>query len=490
MKPGGLDKWIAQLSPGWALRRAQDRQRLEMFGYIAAGGNPFGRSPTDMSGSGDSQLDEWKLDDLRDLSREKFRNDPLYAAIIMAHVDNVVHNGFTFDPQTGSDSWNQRLTEWWEERRNRPIDAAGRFTFRATERLVGITKAVDGDLGFVKHEDATFTPVEGDRIREPAAGADPKIVNGIETDRIGRPVAYHIADVDPNSRDIAATSTRYLADQFIYVGTPLRFSSNRAAPVLAPAFPLFDDVGQLRESVNKAAIVAACLASYVSSDKDTQFSTLTFNKDADGNERATADILPGTITQLPKDSTLHSITPGQPSQWLPQHFNMLFRLAGRLAGVPIEVSLMFLSDVTYSSARIGLLEARRTWETFQAAMESGFHQPVVRHLIETAIATGELRAPPTRVKDPARHGWIPPPWQWVDPEKEVDAAIKAIKHNLGTEHEIARSKGFRDEDQMFKQRALEIRKAIDAAEKEGLPKYALLSDLAEQEKEGKKQNAA
>lgn len=95
-----------------------------------------------------------------------------------------------------------------------------------------------------------------------------------------------------------------------------------------------------------------------------------------------------------------------------------------------------MSDVNYSSARIAELAERDGWRGIAHWFIGSFVRPTFRDWLETALLSGAIKLASGQALPVSRmdkylsgaifrgRGWD---WDWVDPQKEVNAAAIARK---------------------------------------------------------------
>ena len=97
-----------------------------------------------------------------------------------------------------------------------------------------------------------------------------------------------------------------------------------------------------------------------------------------------------------------------------------------------------LSEINYSSIRAGLLEFRRKCEQFQhSVFIFQVCHPIYRRWLREAMLAlafgpallAEYDDDPEPFEDVQ---WVTPGWPWVDPEKDIKAAERAIRDGLST----------------------------------------------------------
>ena len=141
--------------------------------YNAAKSSRFRRTRAGVTGAGRAADYHYRLepDFLRmlELSRDFQRNDVVVGQGVRRLVDNVIQDGITLDPQTGSENADtelgQRWTEWSRDRDR--CDLAGELTFHAMERLVLQQTIVDGDIFVLPQRRGSLQLIEAHRVRTP-----------------------------------------------------------------------------------------------------------------------------------------------------------------------------------------------------------------------------------------------------------------------------------------------------------------------------------
>ena len=110
----------------------------------------------------------------------------------------------------------------------------------------------------------------------------------------------------------------------------------------------------------------------------------------------------------------------------------LLRIAAGL-GLPYDMLTGDLSQTSYSSIRAGILSFRRLCEQIQySVFIHQFCRPVWRAFLEQAVLTGKLDARDYQAnrEEYLAVEWHTPKWAWVDPLKDVQAEILAIRAGL------------------------------------------------------------
>ncbi len=114
-------------------------------------------------------------------------------------------------------------------------------------------------------------------------------------------------------------------------------------------------------------------------------------------------------------------------------------------GLPYHLVTGDVRQANYSSLRAELVEFRRRVEQLQHGVIA--HQlcrPIWARWMETAVLAGSLDLPgfatsPSRWRSVQ---WIPPRWDWVDPLKDIQADILAVRAGLMTLKEAIARQGY------------------------------------------------
>ena len=118
---------------------------------------------------------------------------------------------------------------------------------------------------------------------------------------------------------------------------------------------------------------------------------------------------------------------------------MRVQLHAIAAGIGLTYELLTgdLSQVNYSSIRAGLLEFRRRMEALQwQLLVPGLCRPVWQRFVATAQAIGVL--PPGTIEAE----WTAPRFEAVDPLKDIQADILAVRGGLMTLKEAIARQGY------------------------------------------------
>jgi lambda family phage portal protein len=162
------------------------------------------------------------------------------------------------------------------------------------------------------------------------------------------------------------------------------------------------------------------------------------------------DVSPGTgisIEGLPAGWTPHLIDPQHPVQAYADFVKAKQREISAGLNISHFSLTTDLTEVNYTSSRTGLLEDRCYYMSLQNFLISRFLTPIFRKWLAYNLKSGLLYVGTTKAlpfekyNKFAMHTWIPRRWQWVDPEKEVNAYLKAIDNNLISKQRVMAETG-------------------------------------------------
>lgn len=267
-----------------------------------------------------------------------------------------------------------------------------------------------------------------------------RIICGVEFDRIGRRVAYHFFRNHPGDQLGSAGETiRVPAEQILHLFKPLRPGQVRGQPWITPAVVRLYLLDSYDDAELDRKRTAALFAGFVTKpEPDGQLFTGT---DTDEDDVAIDGLQPATMTELPPGWDVKFSEPADVGgSYEAFQYRNLCAVAAAM-GVPYAAMTADLRQVNYSSIRAGLVEFKRRVEAFQhETLVYQLCRPVWRKWIETAALAGVL--PLARSAElQAAVKWIPPKWEWVDPQKDVDAELKAIAGRLKSRSDAIEERG-------------------------------------------------
>ena len=427
---------------------------------------------------------------MRARSRELERNNDYARKFLnMCKVNVVGKTGFTLknkarDPKGTLDKGANGIieSEWalWGKKDNCTVD--GQLSWIGEQELFIKTVARDGEFlarkirGFGNPWKFAIQNLEADLLNEywnrPDSGGQNLIKMGIEYDEWNRPVAYHLRKKHPGdyfrSQFSANTYEIVPAKEIIHCFVPERSTQGRGIPWMHTAARRLNQLGEYEYAEVIAARVAASKMGFFTKQDQNAMGYIGDDKDKDGNFITDAE--PGTFEDLPPGYDFKAFLPDHPTS----QFNAFIKASLRGVSSGLNVSYNSLANdlegVNFSSMRSGAIEERDNWKQIQAWMIDSFITQVYEDWLDMLLLTNRTYLPYSKFdkfNSPAWRGRI---FDWVDPEKDINAEIKMVRAGWKTNEKVVSERMNMDLEEVYEQLS-EEKKLAD--------KYDLHLDLSE-----------
>lgn len=402
----------------------------------------------------------YELVKLRARSRSLARGDAYGAKFIRACVDNIAgakpfcmqskakfqSGGFNVKANTTIEA------AWYDRCLPGACEITGRMSMSALHRLVIRTLARDGEVLIRTHRGGQYGGVgilqllDVDRLDEqrnenlPSGGS---IKLGVELDRHSKPVAYHILKEHPGemgewTRGRERASERVPADQIRHLFVQDWPEQVRGIPWMHAAMVRLWNLGGFEEAaVINARIGASKVAVIQGPESQNALVEHATGKDTEGN--LLTDIEPGQYWRLPDGTTLNKFDPAFPDAAVGPFIQACLRGAAAAVGMSYHSFANDPGEVNYSTARVALLDERDMWMALQQWYIEHFCAPDASDWMRGAILDGVL--PQNYWPHRATLHFQPRRWQWIDPEKEVNAKVTALENALTSRSRLAAENG-------------------------------------------------
>lgn len=420
---------------------------------------------------------------LRNRSRDLRRNNPYAAKAVNVITSNMVGKGiYTQFRGAKFDSPQEKSIDvaWWDWAHTKNIDYDGRHNIFGLQRLISDAVVESGEVLVRKRVLAglkfplQYQVLESDFLdinSSYKANKNNKVIHGIEFNPKGKIVAYHLYEAHPGAvedlmKPTRLDSSRVPADQVIHLFRQDRPGQGRGVPWLAPSMLRLRDLDDYEDAQLVRQKIAACFAVFV---KDIG-PDVTDQPEACGDDLGDR-VEPGLIEFLPPGKDVSFAQPPPIQNYKEYVVTHLHAIAAGI-GITYEALTGDLSEVNFSSARMGWLEFQRNVEVWrESIMIAGFLDEVVKDFMSYANAF--LGIDFTSIT----HQHTPPRREMIDPTKEVPAIIKQIRGGLKTISEALMEQG-KDPTEHFKQ----FKKDMDLLDQLGL---VLDSDPRQKDDSGK-----
>lgn len=427
-----VDKAISFFAPRVGVKRAHARLLLRQYDGAMSGPRRQG-----FGGRGSSANSETggALRPLRDRARSMVRNTPHGHAIVDVMVRHVVGAGITPVWNTGSDRLDNQVRALWDAWTRR-ADAEGELDFYALQAL-WVRSMIEGGEALLRLVDTRYVDdrlaplrlqlLEGDHIDSARDGVveGARTRLGIRLGDWGRREGYWLFEHHPGEQvaswAAAGCASRYVPrDQLVHLYRPLRIGQLRGVTWLAPVLLAAKDLAELMQNTLVKSGVEASFAGIV---------TNTGGGPVNMGQAADADT--GDTTMLPEPGMMLHLKAGQDIKFAEPKTSTQFEsvaiatLQGMAAGTGHTYDQITgdLRQANYSSLRAGKIEHRRLVEQVQWHDVIPRLDRVADRFVDRALLAGSLRPR----ADGYPRDWVPPASEPIDPKKDLEADISAVR---------------------------------------------------------------
>jgi lambda family phage portal protein len=454
---------------------------------------------------GDADRDiGWNVQVLRERSRDAFMGIPLAAAAIETLDTNVIGEGLYPAPNIDGDALglnDQETTalnkeiadkwQWWASD-PRECDFESKHSFYTLLHVAFQSMLLSGDcpvLFPLKPRPGTLFELrlrilEADRIRNPVlfpswvpevnttTGAS--IFNGVELNKDGELVAYHISETHPLASPMMQTilpTKTFRVEPFgantgrrnmILMIRPERPEQRRGVPILSVCLELLKQMGRYIDSTVVSAVIQSYFTAFITSeypDPNIFDSLLTDAQKAEifNFNPYNVQLGPGIVNFMRPGHAVNFANPTMPQATFGEFTVAVCKFIGAALGIPYEV-LLKQFNASYSASRAALLDFWRRVRKYRALVIDQLCQPVYEEWLTDAISLGRIVNFKGGFDDPEikramlRCIWTGNSAGSLDPQKEVLAADLKVKCGFSTiERESAELNGSNYRDNVRQQ---------------------------------------
>lgn len=426
--------------------------------YAAAASN---RLTADFLSGGSSGTQEVRADlaTLRRRARQLCRDNPNARRYLAILSDNVVGpDGLLLQARTTNASGglnedlNRKIEAAWRAwSKPAQCSVTGRTSWAMLQAQIMTTVARDGEcfvrlvrgfpnrFGFALQVlDAELCDETFDRAASPEG---PEVRNGIAVDGWGRPLGYWLWTSHPDDFGQKRSREYFPASDILHVTMTDRMGQVRGLSWFAPVMLPLQMLNGYTEAELVAARTAAAKMGFIQQNPDTPGLELT------ATEPTTMEAAPGIIDRLAPGESFESWDPTHPSgNFGPFLTTILHQIA---SGLNVSHASLTgdLSQVNYSSIRAGMLTERDRWRALQGWFAEHVCEPVFAAWFQLAILSPELTVPSTDLRRYEAREWQARGWDWVDPQKDIEAQAAALAYGFTTRRAILAGNGL-DFEQM------------------------------------------
>ena len=419
---------------------------------------------------------------LRQRSRALYMAAPIATSAIKTNRTNVIGIGLL--PKSKIDrkvlGMTQEQADAWQERANREFslwaskkqscDATGVNDFYGIQQLAMVSWLVSGDaFVLIKRAEPTiFCPyslrlhlIEADRVATPTEDGvsypascttgktkdGNRIFDGVEVDRNGKILAYHIRNTYPYEWTTEPTKwTRVEAygekteiPNILQIMESERPEQYRGVTYLAQVIEPLLQIRRYTESELIASIVESFFTAFILTESGEDDNPLNEVGGAGGEISRSEneyEMGPGQINYLKTGEDVKFGDPKRPNSGFESFTKAICEQMGAALEIPSDLLLKSFNS-SYSASRAALLEAWKGFKMRRNWFVSDFCRPVYEIWMQEAVARGRIQAPGFFTNPIIRMAylgceWIGPSQGQLDPVKEITAEILAIGEGITT----------------------------------------------------------
>ena len=370
-------------------------------------------------------------------------------------TNNWIGDGIIGSPMGGTRRYEQAWNDWAD---TVDCDFNGKLNWYGLQSLIARTTAVRGsclirrridermaDQGLVPLKLQVLEPDMLDFGKDDGS----RIRFGQQYDRDGRLEGYWIRQTHPGETEwdgVRISADFVPAAEIIHTYEVNRPGQSIGVPFGSAVLLHLRDIDDIAQAMLLKTKIAACFTAFVYSNEPSDLATTT---------ALTETLEPGAIEILPDGKQITFANPPQSPDYVSHQKHHLHAVAAGY-GISYEALTGILSDVNFSSARMGWLEFHRNVAAWRWNISIPQVMDPVHRWFNEAARVAQIRGPRRMV-------WTPPRRELIDPAKEIASLIEGVKAGFFSLSEIQRSLGFIPTEVME-----ELERDIAAARAKGL----------------------
>lgn len=367
---------------------------------------------------------------VRGRAEGEFRNNPLARRIVDCLV-NGAWGASALNPQFRDKRTQTAWSEW-----TRNADATGRLDWTAVGALILQTVVVSGEcfVRLVLDDEADGVPLRFQVLGPEFLDQSRTGLNtyaGI-TYRGLKPEGFWLFKQSPTLAGADLNSVFVPASECLHIFRPVAPGAQRGQSWLASVLLPLRELNEYLEAGLVKQKVAALMTVFITTADGSN--PLQSTGTAPGLE-------PGSAVVLQPGQTIEQVNPPSVEQQFDPFTKTQLRRIAAGVGIPYELLSTDISQTTFASGRLSLLEFRRTVEAIQyGLLVPLLCEPVVRRWAALARALGVIEGDAEVVR------WIGPTVEMLDPGAEVRADVQRVRAGFCSRSEIVAQAGWRVED--------------------------------------------
>jgi lambda family phage portal protein len=391
---------------------------------------------------------------LRTRSRELANNNDYAKKYLTLQKTNVIGpQGIQLQVQAVggvSDRRASAIEQAWDDWGKAP-DVTGKLSWLDVQNLIIESVARDGEAlvrlvkGYNNPYRFAVQVLDADLldVNYHATNGDNRVVMGVEVDDWGKPMAYWLYKDHPQATIGVKNRERVRvpASEIIHIYSVWRPGQMRGIPWMHAGMTRLNMLGGYEEAELVAARCGASKMGFFT--RNDQFEGYDGDtREADG--QLIDESTPGAWINLPNGVTPHEYDPNHPNANFGTFVKGILRGVASALGISYNSLANDLEGVNFSSIRAGLLEDRDGFMGTQQWFIDHVCQPIYAAWLDMGTLTGVVD--PSRVPALLKASvWQGRRWGWVDPLKDMQANLLAVRMGVTSIDDVIRGTG-RDPD--------------------------------------------
>lgn len=273
---------------------------------------------------------------------------------------------------------------------------------------------------------------------------------GIEFDQWRKPVAYYLFSSSQTANTYNHAGRKYEripANEIIHDFLPEWVWQSRGIPFVSAGLLRLNMLAGYEEAELVASRASAAkFAVYEKVDDETPPVSPGEQFEQQDNGQFVQDFDSGTIEVTPEGYKLNLIDPQHPNSAYKDFVKACLRGISSGLGVTYNSLANDLEGVNYSSLRQGALEERAVWMVLQDWMIESFCERVYQEWLGMSLTMQALLVmnKPLKLELIDKYekvSWQARRWQWVDPQKELNAHQIAFNNKIRSPQSVIREMG-------------------------------------------------
>lgn len=420
---------------------------------------------------------------MRQRGRMLYMASPIAAAAVNTNRTKIVGSGLKMKcsinrkllgmSEKTAQEWCEKTEaefKLWSENRH-ACDMLGENNFYEIQQLAVKSWLMSGDVFVLIKRDkpTSLNPyslrlqlVEADRVGTPFTEnsysfgltegkcGENDVHDGVEVDKNGRIVAYHICSGYPGfpsstkSQEwirVEAVGKKTGLPNILQIMDAERPDQYRGVTYLAPVIELLLQGRRYTEAELTAAIIQSYLTAWVETETDATDNPL-FPEEGDEEYDENPEMGPGNVIHLKKGEKVQFGNPNIPTAGFEVFMKSIIKQSGAALEMPYDVLIKEFNS-SYSAAKGALEEGWEAFKMRRSWFTNDLCQPVYEIFLSEAVARGRVYAPGFFDDPLIRAAWCGARWDGpaqthLDPVKEANANEIQVKNGWKTNEQVTR----------------------------------------------------